>query len=173
MKNYMDQFRVSVISGTDDYDGTAKKTLNGETDVKIKDNRLWDTSSSANAFHGRSVGDVVKMEGWDKAENNGIFVIADKESSGEWVRFDTPLLDQAEVESPGVTMYHTPITLTITGAIPGKIEILYGLNTDPLSAVAGSNFKVTAANTVASFADFNQDTITDGVVIFWADLSKG
>jgi hypothetical protein len=173
MKNYMDQFRMTVVAGTDDY--TSSKTLNAVTDLKMIKGKLYDTSSSANAFASLTAGDVVKMSGWDDTAMNGIFKIVEVESSGEWVTFDTPLNDVLEddIPSAGITMEDTPISMTVTGVAEGESKVLYALNmTDP--AVAGpSYFKVTADNTVSSFADLSQDTSSEEIVVFWADLSEG
>lgn len=173
MKNYMDQFRMTVVAGTDDY--TSSKTLTAATDLKMIKGKLYDTSSSADAFASLTAGDVVKMSGWDDDAMNGIFKIVDVESSGEWVSFDTPLDDvlEADIPSAGITMENTPVSMTVTGVSVGGAKVLYALNmTDP--AVAGPEyFKVTADNTVSCFADLSQDTATDGILVFWADLSEG
>jgi len=62
MKNYMEQFRVSVVENAAVYDAT-NKTLDGITDLKVLKNKLYDTSSSANAFSSLTAGDVVKVTG--------------------------------------------------------------------------------------------------------------
>ena len=172
MKNYMDQFRMTVV-GTDDY--TSQKTLTAETELKMIKGKLYDTSSSATAFSSLTAGSVIKMSGWDDSSMNGIFKVVDKEASGEWVTFDTPLMDvlEADIPSAGITMEHTPVSMTVTGVTENGAKILYALNlTDP--SVAGAEyFKVTAANTVSSFADLNQDTTTEEILVFWADVSEG
>ena len=61
MKNYMEQFRVSVVENAAVYSDS--KTLNGITDLKVLKNKLYDTSSSANAFSSLTAGDVVKVTG--------------------------------------------------------------------------------------------------------------
>ena len=38
MKNYMDQFRMTVVAGTDDY--TSSKTLTAATDLKMIKGKL-------------------------------------------------------------------------------------------------------------------------------------
>lgn len=173
MKNYMDQFRMTVVGGTDDY--TAAKTLDAETDLKMIKGKLYDTTSSADAFASLTAGDVVRMTGWDDSAMNGIFKIVEVESSGEWVTFDKPLDDVLEDDIPtgGITMYNTPISMTVAGVTETGAKVLYALNlTDP--SVAGPEyFKVTAANTVSSFADLNQDTATEEILVFWADVSEG
>lgn len=173
MKNYMDQLRMTVVGGTDDY--TDAKTLTAETDLKMIKGKLYDTSSSANAFASLTAGSVVRMTGWDDSAMNGIFKIVEKGSSGEWVTFDRPLNDVLEDDIPsgGITMYKTPVSMTVAGVTEKGAKILYALNlTDP--SVAGPEyFKVTAANTVSSFADLNQDTSTEEILVFWADVSEG
>ena len=173
MKNYMEQLRMTVVEGTDDY--TSAKTLTAETELKMIKGKLYDTSSSANAFASLTAGAVVKMSGWDDSSMNGIFKIVEKEAAGEWVTFDTPMMDvlEADVPTAGITMEHTPVSMTVTGVTVGGAKVLYGLNlTDP-TAVGADYLKVTAANTVSSFADFGQSTITESLLVFWADLSEG
>ena len=173
MKNYMDQFRMTVVGGTDDY--TSSKTLDGETDLKMIKGKLYDTSSSATAFASLTAGSVVRMTGWDDDAMNGIFKIVEMGNSGEWVTFDKPLDDVLEADIPtgGITMYNTPVSMTVTGVTETGAKVLYALNlTDP--SVAGPEyFKVTADNTVSSFADLNQDTATEEILVFWADVSEG
>lgn len=173
MKNYMDQLRMTVVAGTADY--TSSKTLDAVTDLKMIKGKLYDTSSSADAFASLTAGDVVKMTGWDDSAMNDIFKIVDKESGGEWVAFDRPLDDvlAGDIPSGGITMEDTPVSMTVAGVTETGSKILYGLNlTDP--AVAGADyFKVTAANTVSSFADLSQDTSTEEILVFWADVSEG
>jgi hypothetical protein len=115
------------------------------------------------------------MTGWDDSSMNGIFKIVEVESSGEWVTFDTPLDDVLEDDVPtaGITMYNTPISMTVTGVTEKGAKVLYALNlTDP--SVAGAEyFKVTADNTVSSFADFDQATDSEEILVFWADVSEG
>jgi hypothetical protein len=173
MKNFMDQLKMTVVAGTDDY--TSQKTLDAITDLKMIKGKLYDTTSSADAFASLSAGDVVKMSGWDDDSMNGIFTIVEKETNGEWVTFDTPMRDvlEADIPSAGITMEHTPVSMTVTGVTEKGAKVLYALNlTDP--AVAGPEyFKVTADNTVSSFADIGQDTDTEEILVFWADLSEG
>jgi hypothetical protein len=173
MKNYMEQLRMTVVAGTDDY--TSSKTLNAVTDLKMIKGKLYDTTSSADAFASLTAGDVVKMSGWDDTAMNGIFKITEVETNGEWVTFDRPLDDvlEADIPSAGITMEHTPVSMTVTGVTEKGAKVLYAINlTDP--AVAGPEyFRVTADNTVSSFADLSQDTATEEILVFWADLSEG
>jgi hypothetical protein len=173
MKNYMDQLRLAVVAGTGDYSDS--KTLDAVSDLKMIKGKLYDTSSSADAFSSLSAGSVVRMTGWDDSSMNGIFKIVEVESSGEWVTFDTPLDDVLEDDVPtaGITMYNTPISMTVTGVTEKGAKVLYALNlTDP--SVAGAEyFKVTADNTVSSFADFDQATDSEEILVFWADVSEG
>jgi hypothetical protein len=173
MKNYMEQFKVSLLSGADDY-GTGTKVLDGETDVKIQKNKLYDTSGdSVLAFAALVAGNVVKMSGWAKEENNGIFKVVDVASDGEWIQLDMPLVDELTIDSPGVTMYKTPKTWTVTGVTVGNAEIIGAVDLTNPSAFGAEYFKVTAANTVSSFANLGGDTDGDDVVVYWADLTKG
>lgn len=171
MKNYMEQFRVTLVAGADDY--TAVAVLSGSTDVKIEKNKVWDTSSSANDFAALVVGNIIKMSGWDKEENNGIFKVVAKESGGEWIQLDMPLIDEASVDSPGITMIKTPKTWTVAGVTVGGAEVLGALDLTNPGAFGPEYFKVTAANTVSSFATLAGDTDGDNVVVYWAKLSEG
>lgn len=174
MKNYMDQFRITVADGATDYD-TSNKTLDGETDLKMIKGKLYDTTSSADVFSSLSVDDVVRMTGWDDDAMNGIFKIVDKESGGEWVTFDRPLDDvlEADIPSGGITMYHTPIEMSVTGVTEKGAKVMYALNVTDMKAAGPDYFKVTDDDTVSSFADLELDTDTDEFLIFWADLSEG
>lgn len=172
MKNYMEQFRVSLVSDADDY--TDVKVLDGDTDVKIQYNKLWDTSGdSVLEFASLVAGNVVKMSGWDKEENNGIFIVADVASDGEWVRFDMPLVEELTIDSPGITLLSTPKTWTVTGVAVGDAEVIGALDLTNHGAFGPEYFKVTAANTVSSFANLTGDTDGDDVVVYWAKLSEG
>ena len=127
MKNYMEQFRVTVVENAEKYTDPGK-TLDGETELKVLKNKLYDTSSSANAFASLTAGDVIKMSGWEdyKTENNGIFKVAEVDSSGEWVRFDLPLVDcpEDDIPSGGITMLNTPVSWTVTGVSVGNSKCL-------------------------------------------------
>src|SRR6056297_381665 len=176
MKNYMEQFRVSVVENAAVYDAS-NKTLNGITDLKVLKNKLYDTSSSADAFSSLTAGDVVRVTGWEdyKTENNGIFKVAEVDSSGEWVRFDLPLVDVPEDDIPtgGITMYNTPVSLTVTGVSVGNSKVMAALDLAADAAFSHSYFKVTADNTVSSFAAIEAGTATSEVVVFWSDLTAG
>src|SRR6056297_265997 len=126
MKNYMEQFRVSVVENAAVYDAS-NKTLDGITDLKVLKNKLYDPSSSADAFSSLTAGDVVRFTGWEDytTTNNGIFKVAEVYSSGEWLRFDLPLVDVPEDDIPtvGITMYVTLVTFTMTGVSVGNSKI--------------------------------------------------
>jgi hypothetical protein len=175
MKNYMEQFRIGLVSGAEDY--TAAKTLDGETDLKVLKSKLYDTSSSANAFASLTAGDYVKMEGWEdyKTENNGILRVVEVESAGEWVTFDRPLIDVPEADIPtgGITMYNTPKTWTVTGVAVADSKVMGAADLTNHEAFGPEDFRVTAANTVTSFAEISSDTDGDDVLVFWAKVSEG
>lgn len=175
MKNYMEQFRVSLVSGADDY--TAAKTLDAETDLKVLKSKLYDTSSDANAFASLTAGDYVKITGFEdyKTENNGILRVVEVESSGEWVTFDRPLVDVAEDDMPsgGITMYNTPKTWTVTGVAVADSKVMAAVDLTNHEAFGPEDFRVTAANTVTSFAEIDSDTDGDDVMVFWAKVSEG
>jgi hypothetical protein len=175
MKNYMEQFRISVVENAAVY--TSSTTLSAEKDLKVLKNKLYDTSSSANAFDSLTAGDVVKMSGWEdyKTENNGIFKVAEVDSSGEWVRFDMPLVDcpEDDIPSGGITLLHTPASWTVTGVSVGNAEVMAAVDMDENEAFAAEYFKVTAANTVSSFAEVSNSTDVNTVAVYWADLTAG
>ena len=175
MKNYMEQFKISVVENASVY--SSSTTLSAVTDLKVLKNKLYDTSSSANAFASLTVGDVVKMTGWEdyKTENNGIFKVAEKDSAGEWVRLDLPLIDCTEDDLPsgGITMYDTPASWTVTGVAVTTSYVMAALDLAADAAFSNAYFKVTAANTVSSFAAIEAGTATSEIVVFWADRTAG
>jgi hypothetical protein len=175
MKNYMEQFKLSVVENAAVY--TAAKTLDVVTDLKVLKSKLYDTSSSADAFSSLTAGDVIRMTGWEdyKTENNGIFKVTEVESSGEWIKVDIPLVDCTEDDIPtgGITMYHTPASWTVTGATEIGSKIMGALDLAADAAFSDSYFRVTAANTVSSFAEIEAGTATSEVVVFWADRTAG
>lgn len=175
MKNYMEQFRIGLVSGADDY--TAAKTLTAETDLKVLKSKLYDTSSDADAFASLTAGDYVKIEGFEdyKTENNGILRVVEVESSGEWVTFDRPLVDVEEDDMPsgGITMYNTPKTWTVTGVAVANSKVMGALDLTNHEVFGPEDFRVTAANTVTSFAEIDSDTDGDDLVVFWAKVSEG
>lgn len=175
MKNYMEQFRIALVSGADDY--TAAKTLDADTDLKVLKSKLYDTSSAANAFASLSAGDYVKITGWEdyKTENNGILRVVDVASDGEWVTFDRPLIDVEEDDIPsgGITMYNTPKTWTVTGVTVANAYVMGALDLTNHEVFGPEDFRVTAANTVSSFAEIDSDTDGDDIVVYWAKITEG
>ena len=171
MKNYMEQFRATLVSNAADY--TAVSVLSGVTDVKIEKNKVWDTSSSANDYAGLSVGNIIKMTGWAKAENNGIFKVVAKEASGEWIQLDSPLIDEPTVDSPGITMIKTPKSWTVTGVTVAGAKVMCAVDHTNVATFGPEYFKVTAANVVSSFATLSGDTDGDEVLVYWSDLTAG
>lgn len=175
MKNYMEQFRLGLVSGADDY--TAAKTLTADTEVKVLKGKLYDTSSDADAFASLTVGTYVKITGFDsgKEENNGIFRLTAKESGGEWVTFDRPLVDVEEDDIPsgGITMYNTPKTWTLAGVTATDSKVMGAFDLTNYEAFGPEDFKVTAANTITSFAEIDSDTDGDEILVFWAKVSEG
>jgi len=175
MKNYMEQFRISVVENAAVY--TSSTTISAETDLRVLKNKLYDTSSSANAFAALTAGAVIKMTGWEdyKTENNGIFKVAEVASDGEWVRFDTPLVDCPEDDIPtgGITIYKTPATWTVAGVTVDGAKVMGALDLAADAAFSADYFKVTAANTISSFAAIEAGTATSEVVVFWADRTAG
>lgn len=172
MKNSAEQIRVGFATSAGN---TQTKVLDAVTDVKILNEKVYDTSSSADAFSALSAGDVIKMEGWNEAENNRIYTVTDVEPGGEWIKVDKELKDvrAADVPSAGITMYKTPESLTVSGVtVNDAISDVVNFNTGTSSAEAVDKdyFAITAADTVSSFS------VTDAgdvLQIYWADLSAG
>jgi hypothetical protein len=172
MKNDSEQLRQAVVTSSGN---SQTKVLDAVTDIKILNEKVYDTSSSADAFAALSAGDVVKMEGFDQAENNRIYVVTEVESNGEWIKVDKELKDvkEADIPSAGITMYKTPESLTVTGATTDDVLVeVVNLNSAASSPEEADRdyFAITAANTVSSFA------VTDAgdvLLISWSDLSAG
>lgn len=153
----------------------SQTTTSLSSDTKILNEKVYDTSSSANAFSGLSAGDVIKMSGWDEAENNRIFLVTEVESSGEWIKVDKELKDvkAADVPSAGITVYTNPESLTISGVTTDDVLVdVVNFNSAASSATELDRdyFAITAANTVSSFAVTDSG---DYIMVTWADLSKG
>jgi hypothetical protein len=177
MKNYMEQFRVTIIEDAADYVAASNSTLSGISELKVLKNKLYDTSSDADAFASLTADDVVKMSGWEdyKTENNGIFKVAEVDSGGEWVRFDMPLVDcpEDDIPSGGITLLHTPASWAVTGVSVGNAEVMAAVDMDENEAFAAEYFKVTADNIVSSFAEISGGTDVNTVAVYWADLTDG
>jgi hypothetical protein len=173
MKNYSEQLRLDVVSSGGNSE-TKHGTVDGYSDIKIKDSKIIDTSSSEDAFSGQSVGDVIKMEGWAYSENNRIFTITEKESGGKWIKVDKELKDETSPESAGATIYTGSEDLTVSGiTVDDAIVDAVNFNTASSSpeGLNGRDYMaVTAADTVTSFyvADSGDD-----LLIQWAKLSEG
>lgn len=174
MKNYMEQFRMAVVENAPYYPNS--KTLDGATELKVLKNKLYDTSSSANAFASLSAGDVVKMSGWGdyKNENDGIFTVAEVEAHGEWIKFDLPLVDckEADIPSGGITMLDDPVEWTVAGVSVGNASIMAVASLTDDETFQATDFKVTGANTVTSFAELSTSATAE-VLVVWADLTAG
>lgn len=175
MKNFMEQLKVTMVNGAEDY--TSSKVLNAETDVRVYKGKLYDTSSDANDFAALVAGNVVKIVGFAdfKTENNGIFKVVAIGPGGAWVQLDRPLVDvdEEDIPSGGITMEKTPASWTIAGLIPGKHEIMAVIDMSTTEAFNSQYFKVTANNTITSFANLAGDTDGDTVAVVWADLMAG
>jgi hypothetical protein len=148
--------------------------LDAVTDIKILNEKVYDTSSSADAFAGQSVGDIIKMYGWNKTENNRIFKITEVASDGEWIRVDKEVKDETAPSSAGATIETGSEDLTVTGiSVDDVIVDAMNFNTSASSpaSVSGRDYMdVFAANTVTSFyvADAGDD-----IMVTWAQLSAG
>lgn len=173
MKNMAEQLRLEgVTSGGNNQ--TEHSTVDGYSDIKIQKGKIIDTSSSADAFSGDSVGDVIKMYGWNKEENNRIFVITDKESGGEWIKVDLEVKDESSPSSAGATIETGSEDLTVTGATIDDVIVdavnLEGMATSPVALDGKSYMRITADDTATSFYDASEG---DSLLIMWAALSEG
>jgi len=175
MKNYSEQIEQAIATSAGNAE-TAHGTVDGYSDIKIKNSKIIDTSSSADAFTGQTAGDVIKMTGWSYEENNRIFIITEVDGDGEWIKVDKELKDETSPESAGATIYTASEDFTVTGATTDDVVVaafLYnGVASSPSyeSLDAKTDMRVTAANTVTSFCVADAG---DTVFITWADLSKG
>ena len=175
MKNYSEQLEQAVVSSTGNSE-TAHGTVDGYSDIKIKNSKIIDTSSSADAFSGQSAGDVIKMTGWSYEENNRIFIVTEVDGDGEWIKVDKELKDESSPESAGATIYTASEDFTVTGASTDDVVVMATLYNAAASSPdyealdAKTDMRVTAANTVTSFCVADSG---DTVFITWADLSKG
>lgn len=172
MKNDSEQLRQAVVTSGGN---SQSKVLDAVTDIKILNEKIYDTSSSADAFDALSAGDVVKMEGFDQAENNRIFVVTEVESGGEWIKVDKELKDvrEADVPSAGITMYKDPESLTVSGATTDDVLVeVVNLNSAASSPEEANRdyFAITDDDTVSSFAETDDG---DVLLLTWADLSAG
>jgi hypothetical protein len=171
-KNDSEMLRQAVVASTGN---TQSKTLDGITSVKILNEKVYDTSSSEDAFSGLSAGDVIKMEGWNYAENNRIFTVTEVESGGQWIKVDKQLIDEkeADVPSAGVTMYNTPESLTVSGCTVDDVLVeVVNMNAAASSPEEADRdyFAITAADTVSTFALLDAG---DSLLISWAKMSEG
>jgi hypothetical protein len=172
MKNSAEQIRVGLATSSGN---SQTKVLDGVTSVKILNEKLYDTSSSADAFSSLSAGDVIHVSGFNYAENNRIFTITDVESSGAWIKVDKELKDEkeADVPSAGVTVLKTPESLTINGVTTSDaLTDVMNFNAAASSATELDRdyFAITAADTVSSFAATDSG---DVIQVTWAKLSAG
>lgn len=171
-KNYNETIRNSIAAS-----GGSSQTsvISSVTDIKILDEKIYDTSSSANAFAALSAGDVIYMEGWDEDENNRVFTVTEVESAGEYIKVDKELKDvkEADIPSAGITMYKSPESLTVSGiTVDDVITDVVNFNTAASSSAELDKkyFAVTAADTVANFAVVDSG---DSLMISWAQMSAG
>jgi len=169
MKNYSEQTRITPVASG----GHSQTTVtSGNSDLKIKSEKVYDTSSSQDLFTSLSAGDVILMSGWDYSENNRVFVVTDVESGGYWIKVDKQLINEGA--APGsITIEKSPESLTISGVTTYDV-IVDVINANSTSSSAeeadASKARITAADTVSSFivADTGDD-----LRVVWAKLSAG
>lgn len=173
MKNWSEQLRHEIATSGGNSE-TKHGTVDGYSDIKIKNSKIIDTSSSEDAFSGDSVGDVIKMEGWSYAENNRIFTITEKESGGKWIKVDKELKDEASPESAGATIYTGSEDLTVSGVTVDDVIVdavnFGGGSSSPRALVGRDYMAITDNDTVTSFYEADDG---DSLFITWADLSEG
>lgn len=170
--NYSEQLRLGVVASGGN---TQTKVLDAVTDVKILDEKLYDTSSSADAFAALSAGDVVMFDGFDEAENNRIFTVTEVETNGEWIKVDKELKDvrAADIPSAGITVFKTPESLTVSGVTTEDTVVdVVNLNSAASSAEEADRkyFAITDDDTVSTFAVLDDG---DSLLVMWADMSEG
>jgi hypothetical protein len=61
----------------------------------------------------------------------------------------------------------------VTGVTVANAYIAGAVDLTNHEAFGPEDFRVTAANTVTSFAEINSDTDGDDILIFWAKVSEG
>ncbi len=174
MKNWIETFRADIVTSAGNAE-VAHGTVNSYDDIKIENSKITDTSSGANAFAGQTAGDVIKMTGWDDEENNRIFIITEVDGDGEWIKVDKEVKDATEPSSGGATIYTGSEELTLTGASTSDVimdacSFNAAVSSFPESMAGKTNMRITAADTVTSFA---VATAGDLIQIFWGDMSEG
>jgi len=169
MKNYSEQIRTTPVASG----GHSQTTVtSGNSDLKIKSEKVYDTSSSQDLFSGVSAGDVILMSGWDYSENNRVFVITDVESGGYWIKVDKQLINEGS--APGsITIEESPESLAVSGITTFDVVVnVVNANSTTSSAeeADAGKVRVTAAGIVSSFivADTGDD-----LRVTWANLSAG
>ena len=173
MKNYSEQIKQETVAGTNYSSSTV---VSGVGHLKIKDEKIYDTSSSADAFASLSAGDVIKMEGWPKYgdENNRIFTVTGKASDDSWITVDKEIKDVPEKDVSSVTIYDSPASLTVSGVTAYDVITSVSIMDTASSSVSNPSvdgFAITADDTVSHF-DANIAT-SDVLLVTWADLSLG
>ena len=173
MKNYNECLRMDIKSPTG---SSASSIASSKTDIKIKDRKVYDTSSSADAFSGLSAGDTIKMTGWEQDENNGIMDVVEVESAGEWFTVTAALINVAEADTPsaGITVQKAGEKITVNSDMTKYDEIndvvnLNGSASSPAD-MTKANFGITNDGTVACFETVESD---DQLLFLWSDMSAG
>lgn len=173
MQNYSEQIKQATVAGTNYSESTV---VSGVGSLKIKDEKVYDTSSSADAFSSLSAGDIIKMEGWPNygAENNRIFTVTKVDSDGEWIKVDKELKDVPESDVSSVTIYKSPASLSVSDVTANDVVTAVAIMDTTSSSVSNpsaDDFAITSEGTVSHF-DTNIAT-EDVLLVTWADLSLG
>lgn len=171
--NYNECIRFSFVTAGG---GSTTSVLSGVTDVKVRDRKIYDTSSSADAFSGLSAGDAIKISGFDDDACNGITDVVEVESSGEWIKVNIPLFDipSSDIPSAGITITKAAEILTVHSDMTSKdyINDVANFNTassSPADTTYG-NFGVTNDGKMAVFGSLDSG---DVLGVLWSKTSQG
>lgn len=172
LKNSAEQIRTTPVVSEN---GHSQSIMLSSSDLKIKSEKVYDTSSPKDAFSsGLLVGDVIMMSGWTYSENNRVFIVTDIESSGEWIKVDKQLVNEGAALEV-ITIENDPESLTVTGITTSDVVTdVVNANSTSSSAEAADASKVrvtdTDTNTVSSFIVTDAG---DELWVTWANLSAG
>lgn len=172
MQNDAEQVKQATVAGTNYSSSTV---VSGTGDLKIRQEKVYDTSSSADAFSGLSVGNVIKMDGWPYyAENNRVFTVTEVGPGGEYIKVDKELKDVAESKVSNVTIYNSPATLSVSGVTVNDVVTnvaIMDTTASSVASVSATDFAITDIDTISHF-DANIAT-SDVLLVTWANLSLG
>ena len=178
MKNYNEALRMDIaVPGG----GDPTSVVSGKTDIKVKEGKVYDTSSSQDAFSSLSAGDTVKLSGFDsdkiQGRNNKIATVTDVESGGHYFKVDKTLVNVAESDIPdaGIDVEKSTDEFTVNSDMTkyDYVNDVVILTTSATSTadLSKDDFGVTNDGNVASFTSALEST--DTVLVLWSDGSLG